>query len=237
MGKMWRRWWLAACLGLMALLLSGCFQSGIDIRFDSQTHGMISQQVRLEERFTRLSAAQVQQWFDQVAQQARSLGGSAQHNALETWQIKVPFNNGAELVDKFNRLMAAETSGLLAEVLGTAAVRSQLSLSQNNLIFALRNHLNWDLDLRAVEAAQPTGGVLSNIEPLDLRFSLTTPWGIKSLTAQPGEILQSGRSLQLGQLNQIEAVFWVPSPIGIGAAAIALLVLIGWFVRHRVLGP
>ncbi|NJM84994.1 MAG: DUF3153 domain-containing protein [Leptolyngbyaceae cyanobacterium RM2_2_21] len=48
--------------------------------------------------------------------------------------------------------------------------------------------------------------------------------------------LPEGRSLQLGQLNHMEAVFWVPSPIGLGAAAIAVLMVLGWLIRYRVLG-
>ncbi|NJN05030.1 MAG: DUF3153 domain-containing protein [Leptolyngbyaceae cyanobacterium RM1_1_2] len=217
----WRRLGLVSCLGLMAILLSGCFRSAIDIRFESQTQGLVTQQIQLEERFAQLSEAQVQQWFAQVAQQARSLGGSAHQETLQTWQIRLPFNNGADLVEKFNRLMATEATGLLAEVLGSNQVRSQLAVKQNNWIFALRNHLTWDLDLRSVKVAQPTGGVLSTLEPLSLRFSLTTPWGLKELTMLPAGLpprLPEGRSLQLGQLNHMEAVFWVPSPIGLGAA-------------------
>ncbi|NJL85620.1 MAG: DUF3153 domain-containing protein [Leptolyngbyaceae cyanobacterium SM1_1_3] len=81
--------------------------------------------------------------------------------------------------------------------------------------------------------------MLSTLEPLSLRFSLTTPWGLKELTMLPAGLpprLPEGRSLQLGQLNHMEAVFWVPSPIGLGAAAIAVLMVLGWLIRYRVLG-
>jgi hypothetical protein len=43
-------------------------------------------------------------------------------------------------------------------------------------------------------------------------------------------------SLVVGTVNQIEADFWVPSPIGIGAVAIALLVLLGYGIRYGILG-
>ncbi|MFE4107092.1 DUF3153 domain-containing protein [Almyronema epifaneia] len=230
----WRRLGLASCLVLAALLLSGCFQSAIDIRFDSQTHGLVRQQIQLADRFTQLSARQVQPWFDQVAHQVRTLGGSVRQPTPQTWQLEVPFNNGAELVEKFNHLMTVETTGLLSEMLGTTQVRSQLSLKQNNWILALRNQLTWDLDLRSVKAGQPTGGVFANLQPLSLQFSLTTPWGIRQIVTSPATSWQNGQTLQLGQLNHLEAIFWVPSPIGIGAVAIAALVSLGWLVRDRL---
>jgi len=59
------------------------------------------------------------------------------------------------------------------------------------------------------------------------------------MAATPQEKIQGGfrpmlDGFRYGQINQIEADFWVPSPIGIGAAVIALLVTAGYTLRYRL---
>jgi hypothetical protein len=41
--------------------------------------------------------------------------------------------------------------------------------------------------------------------------------------------------LQPGKQNHLEAIFWIPSPIGIGAVAIAILVGIGFWLKYQLL--
>ncbi|MEM6403365.1 MAG: DUF3153 domain-containing protein, partial [Cyanobacteria bacterium P01_D01_bin.116] len=38
--------------------------------------------------------------------------------------------------------------------------------------------------------------------------------------------------LKSGQLNHLEAVFWLPSPIGIGTLLIVLFVVLGFYFRY-----
>jgi hypothetical protein len=42
-------------------------------------------------------------------------------------------------------------------------------------------------------------------------------------------------TLKPGQLNHLEAVFWLPSPLGIGTLVIVLLVLGGFYLKYKSL--
>ncbi|MHC5832731.1 MAG: DUF3153 domain-containing protein, partial [Nostoc sp.] len=83
---------------------------------------------------------------------------------------------------------------------------------------------------------------------LDLEFSLKTPWGAKNI--QQTETAMSNDKplgvyapekngnqlvwkLQPGELNHIEAVFWLPSPLGIGTLLIILFVWGGLYLRYN----
>ena len=39
--------------------------------------------------------------------------------------------------------------------------------------------------------------------------------------------------LEPGQINHIETSFWVPSYLGIGTVIIILIVLLGFYAKHR----
>ena len=68
---------------------------------------------------------------------------------------------------------------------------------------------------------------------------MNTPWGARSVeklenAIQPekqGQILVW--KLQPGELNHLEAVFWLPSPLGIGTVVIALFVAAGIYLRYK----
>ena len=100
----------------------------------------------------------------------------------------------------------------------------------------LRNHLTYDLDLQGVGAlTNLNSGLIEGGGLLDLEFSLITPWGIKPLPASQAPYKQ-GRvqvwKLKPGQLNHIDVIFWVPSPIGIGAGLSLLLVITGRYLKY-----
>jgi hypothetical protein len=58
------------------------------------------------------------------------------------------------------------------------------------------------------------------------------------VTAIGSEVQQQGKQLvwklKSGAENHLEAVFWVPSPLGIGTVAIVLLVIGGIFLRAQL---
>jgi hypothetical protein len=94
--------------------------------------------------------------------------------------------------------------------------------------------------LRSLALIASKGNVLANAGSiLDLEFSLKTPWGAKNiqLTETAIEPEKNGNQLvwklQPGQLNHIEAVFWLPSPLGIGALLIILFVWGGLYLRYN----
>lgn len=233
----WQRLGLILGVSLLTLLLSGCFEYDLGIQFDSQTHGQIVQQIHLSPRAAALGGESVEQWLADLKGQVRRLGGQVRRADAETLILTVPFGNGADLVRQYRRLFQSDTPTGLA-IADLATVPSGLSLQQQNRVFAIRNQLVYDLDLRALpRSREDRSGLLGSAQDwLDLRFSLRTPWGISRLEADtpPPAVrgAQSGWSLQPGQLNHIAVTFWVPSPIGLGAGAIGLLVLLGYGLKY-----
>jgi hypothetical protein len=231
------RWLTILLVSLLTLLLSGCFQYDLGIQFDSQTHGQIVQQIRLSERGMALGGSAVQTWLAGLDQQVHRLGGQVRPVDSETVQFVVPFSNGTDLVKRFNQLFQSEAAAG-TELADLTELPSQISLSQQNRIFAIRNHLVCDLDLRALpRQPQNISGLLGGAADwLDLHFTLQTPWGLSqvgpdSLPAAAQGPVQSWQ-LQPGEVNHIDVVFWVPSPLGLGGLAIAGLVLLGYFFKY-----
>jgi hypothetical protein len=120
-------------------------------------------------------------------------------------------------------------------------LNSQVSIKQNNLVFVERNSLDLAIDLRALKVLTQQDKILIDPDSVaDLKFQLTTPWIARSISnadnLQPANNpLQKGLVWQLhpGEINHIQAVFWLPSPIGIGAAAIVLLGILGYLIKYR----
>ena len=87
------------------------------------------------------------------------------------------------------------------------------------------------MDLRPLALNGPDGEPLASPGSLlGLEFQLQTPWGA-SVTAPGLPLQRQGNTLtwtlQPGQLNHLEADFWIPSPIGLGALGIGLLLVLG----------
>jgi hypothetical protein len=117
-------------------------------------------------------------------------------------------------------------------------IESNLLLFQNNFLLLVRNRLVYDLDLRSLALISNNGNVLTNTASiLDLDFSLKTPWVARNIQSanslsperQPNQLVWQ---LTPGELNHIEAVFWLPSPLGIGALLIILFVWGGFYLRY-----
>ena len=196
------------------------------------------------ERLTSFSGEPAQEWLKSIERRARQLQGKARRKDQEI-TVTIPFNNGAELEAKFNEFFNPTGKKDLASATSTATglpnIDSQLSLNQNNLLLFVRNWLSYDLDLRALSLNSTNGNVLvSTDEILDLEFSLNTPWGVRSVEIADNALhpdYQKGRQLvwklKAGQLNHLEAVFWLPSPLGIGAVIIFLFVAAGIYLRYQ----
>lgn len=251
---------LMAC-GLM--VLTGCIQYDLEVKFDSQTHGKIVQRIQIGERLKAFSNETAGLWLESIKRRSRELQGNTKQISDEEIVVTIPFNNGAELADKMNQFMnpgEQQSSRFMKESgLGLPEISSHMSLTQKNRFFVLRNELTYDLDFRSLGVISTNGNLL--ISPgalLDLKFALRTPWGATMISGEPvppvadpdteisstpestPEIRDQGRTLvwtlQPGELNHIEVVFWVPSPIGIGAGIIALFIGISICVK-KLLSP
>lgn len=246
------------------MLLSGCVKYDLEINFASQNHGEIIQHIQIGERLSSFSSETARLWLESIKRRTRDLGGKTQKISDEEIVVKIPFNNGVELADKINQFMnpvGQPASGAKKELNPELPpIAAAMTVTQNNWLFALRNRLIYDLDLRSLGVISTNGNLL--ISPgalLDLQFALRTPWGGKVIPADPQtpvteadtkpsqaaekmpEILDQGRTflwtLQPGQMNHIEVIFWVPSPIGIGAGIIALFIGISMYVKNLLSPP
>lgn len=231
---------------LASLLLSGCVQYDVGINFESPNRGEIVQHIKLGDRLTSLSGATAQQWLDTVEQRTRRLGGRIQRSSNQEVAVTIPFSSGADLNTKFNEFLNPSTKKGAAKQAEPVLpeIKSDFHLSQSNFLFLLRNRLSYTLDLRSLGVTSANGDLLvSPSSLLDLEFRLNTPWGARSvntaanaISAVPG---QQGHqliwTLEPGQINHLEAVFWLPSPLGIGTVVIVLLVLGGWYLKYQTL--
>jgi Protein of unknown function (DUF3153) len=232
------------CLVLLAsLLLSGCVQYEAGINFDNPNRGELVQHIKLAERLTSFSGDSVYEWLNSIERRARKLEGKVRRLSSEEIIVTIPFSSGQELQTKFNEFFNPNTNQK-AEVKGTSdselpKIESNLLLFQNNFLLLVRNRLIYDVDLRSLSLIASNGNVLANAGSiLNLEFSLKTPWGAKSIQQTESAIVPEKNQNKLvwkltpGQLNHIEAVFWLPSPLGIGSLLIILFVCGGLYLRY-----
>jgi hypothetical protein len=208
---------------LMAVALSGCVEGQVGITFDSPHSGQVVQHLKLD---TPLA----QSWLQDLEQRAQGSGGRVTRRSNQELDIVLPFTNAADLERRFNAFFNPAGQSAAA-----ALPSSHLTVTSSNLLLWQRLHLTYDLDLAALGLQGSDGQVLaSSGELVDLDFGLTTPWGARSGRNAP-PVQRQGSSLhwqlQPGQTNHIEAWFWMPSPLGWGAVLIALLIVVGTWLK------
>ncbi|MEG4629050.1 DUF3153 domain-containing protein [Microcoleus sp. AR_TQ3_B6] len=230
-------------------LVTGCVQYDVGVNFESQTRGEIVQHIKLGERLTSFSSETVAEWLKSVERRVRLLDGKTKRLSQTEILVRIPFNNGAELQDKFNQFynpIAQTAKSRVASPLETDLPKfeSHLNVKQNNLLLVLRNRLSLELDLRSLSLLSSNGSLmLSPGGLLELDFSLNTPWGAKSIETVAGALVpesyQQGKQLvwklKPGETNYLEAIFWIPSPVGIGALIIAFFVAAGIALKYQIL--
>jgi len=231
-------------------LVTGCVQYDVGVNFESQTRGEIVQHIKLGEKLASFSSETVRDWLNSVEQRVRLLNGKTKRLSETEVMVTIPFNNGAELQNKFNKFYnpIAQTGkkSPVASKLETDLPKfeSHMDVKQNNLLLVLRNRLSLELDLRSLSLLSSNGSLL--LSPgglLELDFSLNTPWGAESIAtvadALVPESYQQGKQLvwklKPGEINYLEATFWIPSPVGIGALIIALFVAAGIALKYQIL--
>jgi hypothetical protein len=231
---------------LAALLLSGCVKYDLGVNFQSQHRGELVQHIKLGEQLTNFSSSQAQDWLKSVEQRARQLQGKIKRLSDQELIVTIPFSTGSELESKFNKFFNPSVKKgaqfVPSEELDLPSLNSKLSLTQSNLLLFVRNQLSYNLDLRSLGVISSNGSVIVSPSSLfDLEFSLQTPWGARSVEnvtdAIKPTISDNGHRLvwilKPGQINHLEAVFWLPSPLGFGALIISLLVVVGFYLKYN----
>ncbi|WP_049802655.1 DUF3153 domain-containing protein [Gloeothece verrucosa] len=229
---------------LLVLLLTGCVRYDVGVNFDSQHHGEIVQHITLGQQLTSLSQTEAQKWLNSIQQRAKQLQGSAQKISPQEIIVSIPFSNGQDLVDKFNQFFNPNPEKanhkVQPENLDLVQLKSEMSIRQSNLLLLERNQLNLQVDLRALGVLSNQGNIIVSPGSLiDLELILNTPFGAKLIENQQGlipDINNEGKQLVWhlipGQINTIEAVFWVPSWLGIGTVVIIVLMIAGFYLKY-----
>ena len=241
----WKSWGkklrLLACILLVAAISYGCADYEIGVNFRDQNHGTIVQNIHLGERAIAFSSDLVEEWIASVERRARSLGGRAKRPTPTDIEVRIPFANGQELAEKIDRFFDPVERNADADE-SLPQIAAHMTVTQNNWLLALRTRAVYEVDLRSLAVLSSEGDVL--VSPgvlLDLAFRLQAPWGLRSVESGPHAIAPIAATekellwkLTPGEIDRIEAVFWVPSPIGIGSLGIALLVAIAIGLKRLI---
>ncbi|MCF2147843.1 DUF3153 domain-containing protein [Desmonostoc muscorum LEGE 12446] len=232
---------------LTSLLLSGCVKYDVEVNFNNSNSGELVQHIKLGEQLTSFSGDYVYEWLNSIERRARKLDGKAERISQEEVIVTIPFSSGRELQEKFNDFFNSRANQASESVESESGselpkIESNVILEQNNFLLLVQNRLIYDLDLRSLSLISNKGNVLANAGSiLDLEFGLKTPWGAKNI-AQTETAIEPEKNgnqllwkLQTGELNHIEAVFWLPSPLGIGGFLIILFVWGGLYLRYNFL--
>ncbi|MGH8002383.1 MAG: DUF3153 domain-containing protein [Brasilonema sp.] len=229
----------------LLIFLTGCVRYDVGINFDDQHQGEIVQHIKLGQQLTALSQAEANNWLESVERRARQLQGKSQHISPQEIVVTIPFNNGQELATKFNQFFnpnpQKSPQSIKRDNLDLVQLNSELSLQQSNLLLLERNQLSLNVDLRALGVLSNQGNIIVSPGSLiDLDFILNTPWGAKNIINEVSltpEIRNGGHQLvwhlQPGQINTIEAIFWLPSFLGLGTLIIVLLMLAGFYLKYK----
>jgi hypothetical protein len=223
----------------MAILLSGCVKYDTGINFSSLNYGEIVEHIQLGEQLNNFSQNPVQAWLASIEQRTKQAQGRIERIGDRELNVIIPFNNAQDLVTKINRYFNPDPQLIGSE----SRFNSHLQIDQNNFLVVVRNHLIYDIDLRSltVKSTDPKVSIASS-NFVDLDFSLQSPWGVKSsdgINHLTGSETSGNRQmtwqLQPGQLNHIDAIFWLPNSLGIGAILIVLVSMSGYYFKYRQL--
>lgn len=225
-------------LGL-SLLISGCVQSDLTLHFDHQTRGLMTQSIRLHQGGSPLTNPTLEPWLTTLRKRVGELGGSFTQTPDQI-NLAVPFTTAADLEQRFIQTWAAIAAMDTLPISAIQPLPVNLQIQQNHWLLASRNHLIWDFDLQSL---RDLGGLHRGAKDqgwASFSLRLATPWGSRVLASSPelAAISQTREvrwQLQVGELNHLDVIFWLPDLVGIGGLVIAMVVVLGYFLRYRLL--
>ncbi len=229
---------IGCCSIAIFLALSGCVKYDTSINFSSLDRGEIIEHIQLGEQLNSFSQTAVRTWVASIEQRTKTAQGQIERLSDRELKISIPFNNTHDLTTKINQYFNPATT----RTEDRSQFNSHLQIEQNNFLLVVKNHLAYDIDLRSTisKATDPNSSVSSG-NYADLNFSLQSPWGVNNSEAignLTGVKTTSGQmtwQLKPGELNHIDAIFWLPNPLGIGAITIAIVSMVGYYLKYRQL--
>ena len=230
---------LAILFCTIAIGLSGCVKYDTGVNFTSLNYGEIVEHIQLGEQLNSFNQQAVQTCVASIEQRTKQAEGKIERIGDREFKVIIPFNNVQELVSKIDRYFNP-TSANKAE---RAKFNAHMRVNQSNFLVAVRNHLIYDIDLRLLSPKpSDSQATIAAQNFVDLNFRLQSPWGVQTSDAA-GNIIgvkvpnqnQVQWQLQPGELNHLDAIFWLPNPLGIGAISIILISSVGYYLKYRQL--
>jgi Protein of unknown function (DUF3153) len=230
---------LAILFCTISIGLSGCVKYDTGINFSSLNYGEIVEHIQLGEQLNSFNQQAVQTWIASIEQRTKQAEGSIDRISDREFKIIIPFNSAQELVTKIEKYFNP------TPVTGQDRPKfnAHMQINQSNFLVAVRNQMIYDIDLRSLslKSSDPQAAIAAQ-NFVDLDFSLQSPWGVKSSDA-PGNIggvkvenkNQVNWQLKPGELNHLDAIFWLPNPLGIGAMMIIFISCGGYYLKYRQL--
>jgi Protein of unknown function (DUF3153) len=218
----------------IAIGLSGCVKYDTGVNFSSLNYGEIVEHIQLGEQLNSFNQKAVQTWIASIEQRTKQAEGQIERISDREFKVIIPFNNAQELVAKIDRYF--NPTPVAKE--DKSKFNAHMQINQSNFLLAVRNQMIYDIDLRSLSMESSD----LDRQLADLNFSLQSPWGVKNSDA-PGNILgikvinksQMNWQLRPGELNHLNAIFWLPNPLGIGAVLIILISGSGYYLKYRQL--
>lgn len=234
-------WSLFVCL---LIFLTGCVRYDVGVTYNQVNSGTIIQHIKLGEQITSFSKNEGNAWLNSIEKRSKLLHGKTKRISDEEIVVTIPFNNGKELVSKFNKffnpseLNNKENNSQFSDLL---ELKAEMSISQSNLLLLERNVLNISADLTPLGVLSQEGNIIiSPGDLIDLEVKFNFPWGAKFVPDElsspnespPNEVIWK---LKPGQVNELKTIFWIPNYIGLGTLAIAFLIIVGFYLKYKQL--
>ncbi len=229
---------LAILVCTIAIYLSGCVKYDTSVNFSSLNYGEIVEHIQLGEQLNSFNQQAVQTWIASIKQRTQQAEGTIEQISDREFKIIIPFHNAQELVAKIDQYFNPTPVNQADK----ATFNAHLQINQSNFLLAVRNQLIYDIDLRSLSTKSSNSQAVGAQDFVDLNFSLQSPWGVKTSGADQNIIdvkvpnkNQAYWQLKPGEINHLDAIFWLPNPLGIGAILIILISGGGYYFKYRQL--
>lgn len=232
----------------LIISLTGCVRYDVEVSFPQANSGTMIQHIKLGEQLTSFSEKEGNVWLNNIERQTVKLGGKTKRLSQEELVVTIPFNNGEELVNKFNQFFVPQLSKKYQQNLpknnssNLLELEAKMSIQQNNLVLLERNTLHFNADLRPLGVISNEGTIIiSSGDLINLQIQFNFPWGAKLVNNnefpkwEKTANNQYNIQLEAGQINDITAIFWLPNYVGLGTTAIALFIILGYYLKYQQL--